>query len=267
MTEPFSKRNRYHQVHEVEITVREDAPCELREFIVQLAYECGYRPNTLRSIFCSALRKAPNRNNWSEYPNIDGEVADLIGTCPWYKVYDIIEKIIEYGTNERHSYDIEKFNNEINEYFVENGIGWNLSEGIIETRGPQHLQESVKAAITSLYASGYPTARKELQEALHDLSRRPSPDTTGAIHHSMGALESAARKFCGNDKLTLGEIVKKFPTILPRPLDEAVSKAWGYASESGRHIREGGTASHEEALLVVGLASALCAYLSAKGVT
>jgi hypothetical protein len=38
MDEPFSKRNRYHQVQEAEITIREDAPHELREFVVQLAY-------------------------------------------------------------------------------------------------------------------------------------------------------------------------------------------------------------------------------------
>lgn len=266
MSESFSKRNRYHQVVEAEIIVREDAPSELRDFVIQLAYECGYKPSTLRSIFCSALRKAPDRGNWSEYPNIDGEVSYLIHSCQWYRVYDLIEKIVEQGMGARYSYDIERFSQELNEYFLESGIGWELSEGLIETRGPQHFQASVKASIASLHVSGYQTAHNELQEALHDLSRRPNPDVTGAIHHAMGALESIARKTCGNDKLTLGEIVKKYPNILPRPLDEAVSKSWGYASEAGRHIKESGTASQEEALLIVGLASTLCAYLSAKGV-
>lgn len=264
MSESFSKRNRYHQVHEAEITVREDAPESLREFIVQVAYECGFKPSTLRSIFCSALRKSPDRGNWSEYPNIDSEVSGLIRDCQWYKVYDLIEKIIEHGSEARYSYDIEKLTTELNEYFLENGIGWEISEGLIEARGPQHFQEAVRASVTSLRESGYQTAHNELQEAMHDLSRRPTPDITGAVHHAMGALESIARKVCGNDKLTLGEIIKKHPNIFPRPLDEAVSKAWGYASESGRHIKEGGTASHEEALLIVGLASTLCTYLSSK---
>lgn len=264
MAESFSKRNRYHQVQELEITVREDAPDELREFVVQLAYECGYEPSTLRNIFCSALRKAPDRSNWSEYPNIDSEIRGLISNCQWYKVYDLIEKIVEHGADTPYSYDIEKFKSELNEYFLENGIGWYLVEDAIETRGPQHFQASVKNSIESLQISGFHTAHNELHEALYDLSRRPNPDITGAIHHAMGALESTARKVCGNDKMTLGELIKNNPLILPRPLGEAVSKAWGYASESGRHIKEGGTASYEEALLIVGLASTLCMYLSAK---
>jgi hypothetical protein len=265
MTAPFSKRNSFHQASEVEITVREDAPRDLREYVLQLAYQCRFTPSKLRDIVCAILRKSPDRGNWSEFPNIDGEVARHLAACPWYKVYDIIEQIVAHGTKSRHSYDMEKFANELNEYFVENGIGWELSGGLVEMRGPQHFQALVKTSITSLQSSGYLTAQNELQEALHDLSRRPKPDITGAIHHAMGALESTARKICGNDKLTLGEVVKKFPGIVPRPLDEAVSKAWGYASESGRHVKEGNTASHEEALLVVGLASALCAYFSAKG--
>lgn len=269
MAESFSKRNRYHRVQEVEISIREDAPYELREFVVQLAYDCGYGPKTLRSIFCSALRKSPDNNNWSDFPNVDSEVRGLISDCQWYKVYDLIEKIIEYVNDERNAYstyDVEKFRNELNEYFLENGIGWTLVEDSIETRGPQHFQESVKNSIESLQNAGFSTAHNELQEALHDLSRRPNPDITGAIHHAMGGLESTARKVCANDKMTLGELIKKNPQIFPRPLDEAVTKAWGYASESGRHIKEGGTASHEEALLIVGLASTLCMYLSTKNI-
>jgi DNA (cytosine-5)-methyltransferase 1 len=43
---------------------------------------------------------------------------------------------------------------------------------------------------------------------------------------------------------------------VPKPLDEALSKVWGYASERARHVLEGRNPNRQEAELVVGLAAA-----------
>ena len=82
----------------------------------------------------------------------------------------------------------------------------------------------------------------------------------------MAALECVARDICGDPKATLGELLKRYPDKLnvPKPLDESVSKAWGYASEMARHIREGRTSSYEEAELILGLAAVFFNYLSRK---
>ena len=87
--------------------------------------------------------------------------------------------------------------------------------------------------------AGRTTARDEIHDALTDLSRRPNPDLTGAIQHGMAALECVARDACGDPKATLGDILKRHPDLIPKPLDTAIDKAWGFASEMGRHIREG----------------------------
>lgn len=108
------------------------------------------------------------------------------------------------------------------------------------------------------------TAGRELHEALSDLSRRPQPDLTGAIQHAMAALECIARDACGDAKATLGEIMKKYPELIPSPLNEAISKIWGYASEMGRHLREGREPSREEAELIVGLSATCATYLANK---
>jgi hypothetical protein len=163
-----------------------------------------------------------------------------------------------------YSYDAEKFESELNDYFLENGIGWKLSAGVIEMRGPEAFEEVVVTAERELETRKLSTARNELHEALHDLSRRPSPDVTGAIQHSMAALECVAREACGDEKANLGDIMKRYRDIVPRPLDEAISKAWGYASENARHIREGREPTFEEAELVVGIVSALSTYLARK---
>lgn len=65
-------------------------------------------------------------------------------------------------------------------------------------------------------------------------------------------------------KATLGDLLKRNPGLLPSPLDQMVEKAWGYASERGRHLREGREPKPEEVELIVGLASIVATYLSKK---
>lgn len=103
-----------------------------------------------------------------------------------------------------------------------------------------------------------------MHEAVADLSRRPSPDITGAIQHAMASLECVARETCGDPKATLGEIIKRHNELIPPPLDQAISKAWGYASEHARHIREGREPAYAEAELIVGLCASVSTYLSRK---
>ena len=264
MSKPFSKRHGYAQPHETEIMVRQDAPHELRGVIVDLANDCGYSPTTLRPVVCRLLKKRSDPSNWSDYPNVNDEVHELIDACVWYRVYDVIEGIAQSMQEAPHLYDAEKFENELNDYFLENGIGWKLADGKIEVRGQESFEETLQSAELQLETEGFATARNELSEALRDLSRRPTPDNTGAIQHSMAALECVAREVCGDEKATLGDITKRYPGLIPRPLDGAISKAWGYASENARHIREGREPTFEEAQLVVGMSAAVATYLAKK---
>jgi len=78
----------------------------------------------------------------------------------------------------------------------------------------------------------------------------------------MAALEYVARDVCDDEKATLGEVIKRYPDVIPKPLDESVAKAWGYASEMARHIREGRKPHHKEVVFVVGLAATVATYLS-----
>ena len=260
----FSRRHGFRELHGAPITVRTDAPLEFRGVMIQLAYECGFSPKTLRPLVCGTLRKRPDSQNWTGFPNIDDEVHWLVDDCPWYRVYDIIEAIVEAMRNAPYSYEADRFESELNDYFLENGIGWKLAEGKIEVRGDEIFEQSIHRAQEQLQSTGFVTAGSELREAIRDLSRRPSPDVTGAIQHSMAALECVARAVCGNDKATLGEILKQFRGIIPRPLDEVVSKLWGFASENARHVSEGREPSFAEAELLVSVVAAAATYLAKK---
>ncbi len=271
MSSRFSNRHGYLP-QDAEITVRHDAPEELRSVVVEVAYESGFTPTPLRSLVCRVLRTRPDPSNWSDYPNVDGEVRRLIDDCDWYYVYDLIEEIYSalsaggmIARSRRGSAGgAENFAEGINRYFRGRGIGWQLVDGQIEVRGSEAFEAALHGAKEILEARGKRTATTELHEAIHDLSRRPSPDITGAIQHAMAALECLARDATGDQKPTLGELIKRNSQLFPKPLDQAIEKVWGYTSETGRHLKEGNVPTFDDAEFVVGLAGVLCRYLAKK---
>lgn len=256
----FSKRNGHFSIKEKEITIREDAPEGLRGFIRMVFYDLNKNPSDLRDITSRVLKIAPDSNNWSEFPNIDYEVSDHLDNCEWYLVYDIIEVIIQ----KLNGAEKETFISEINEYFVTNGIGWKIVNEEIETRGDEVFETAVNTVVKVLETAKLQTAKTEIREALNDLSRRPSPDITGAIQHSLACLECVSREITGDKKATLGELMKKYPKVIPSPLDQAATKIWGFTSEQGRHLREGEAPEYLEAELVVEVTAAISTYLGKK---
>ncbi len=271
MSSPFSKRHGYR--HAAPITVREEAPARLREGLVMIASEEGLSADSLRWAVCQALRRTPDRGNWSG-ENVWNEAASLIEGCEWFEVYDIAEKLhaqlaqLARRPDVRISGDPDSFAAKLNDLMIEVGIGWKMVDGQIEFRGGEGFERAVQNAKADLEAAKRSTAESEMHEALRDLSRRPTPDRTGAVQHAMAALECLARDVTG-DKKTLGDLLSRYKTQLaiPEPLHTAVEKAWGFASDRGRHLREGREPTAAEAELIVSLCAALVTFLSTKAGT
>jgi hypothetical protein len=253
----FSTRHGYERP-DADITIRHEAPQDLRDAIISVAYECGFKPSDLRGHLCKILLRTPDRSNWSEFPNVDDEVRDLMGDLEWFEVYDLVE--ILAARPQRSEISVGE---EVNRCFRRLGVGWQLIAGRLEVRGTETFEATVRQGVEALKQHGRHTAASELHEALRDLSRRPAPEVTGAIQHALAALECVARDV-GGSRDTLGELVKRSPSLFPRPIDEVVSKAWGYSSNFGRHLHEGNPPRFEEAELMVGLSGALCRYLSRR---
>ncbi|WP_395664431.1 AbiJ-NTD4 domain-containing protein [Methylocella sp.] len=256
----FSDRHGYRGT-EQEIAVREEAPEGLRFAIPLIAQDAGMSPDTMRRVICGVLLVRADPSNWSDYPNIWDEVNGLIGDCPWFKVYDVAEAI-HAALAARYSDGADLFQDRLNSYFRENGIGWQMTGGRIVYRGSEAFAEATREAAAVLAQTGRSAAANEVHEALADISRRPKPDITGAVQHSIAALECTARDVTGEPNLTLGRLVPRL--ALTPPLDTAVEKLWGYASERARHVREGQAVSSEEAELVVSVACAVCTFLSKR---
>ena len=264
---PFSRRHGYSGQAQ-EITIREDAPESLRAFVLSRAEHLGLRPDPFRDITCFVLEERPDLSNWSAYPNIWGEVQRHVYNCAWFQVYDIIEAIwSHFHRQDEQSYEDAKapaFEKELNDFFVRKGIGWKLEKGQITTRGGEAFEMAVKTTVEVLEETGRPTAKKEIHKALLALSKRPESDLRDAVIHAAGCLECVARDVTGDKKATLGEIIKKHPGLVPRPLDTAIEKMWGYASNEVRHVAEGQQPGREEAELMVGIAATMATYLSKK---
>lgn len=243
---------------DAEITIRQDAPSEMRDALVSVAYQCGFKPSTLRDLLCRILYRAPDKGNWSEFPNIDSEVRDLLADCEWFEVYDFVEALADISRRAAAS-----FGEEVNRYFRVAGVGWQLVAGRLEMRGTEVFEQAVRQGQQELNRQGRVTAARELHEAIQDLSRRPTPEITGAIQHAMAALECVTRDACAS-KETLGDLVRRNPNLFPKPVDQIVEKAWGYTSNFGRHLQEGMAPEFEEAELMVGISGVLCRYLARR---
>ena len=261
----FSKRHGYAGA-ETEITIREDAPVSLRYWVQRAARKLGMWPDEMRTIVCEILRTPPDPDNYSaDYVNHEIEVH--LSRCPWYRVYDIIEafyRLFEEGSAGASETAATDFQQEMNDFFREKGVGWKMVDGKIVSRGDEEFENQTAVAAEVLSDAGSRTATQELHQAITDLSRRPAPDLTGAIQHAMAAMECVAREFCGEPQPTFGKLIQRHPDMLPPPLNQGVEKAWGYASEMGRHVREGRVPEREEAELIVAIAASVSTYLTKK---
>lgn len=260
----FSERHGL-DLPDADITIRQEAPLWLRDLVLSIAYEVRVTANTLRSIICDQLMETPDPGNWSE-SNVAFEVRNLIEQAPWFFVYDLMEMIYA-RLLEKDGLDTSRattFAEKLNRVFRKKGVGWQLADGLIQVRGPEVFEHALSTAVELAAATSREVARKELHEALRDLSRRPEAELTGAIQHAMAALECVARDITGQPNLTLGEWLKRNQQAFPPPIGLAVEKLWGYTSEYGRHVREGKPPTFEEAEMVVGIAGSLTVYLLRK---
>lgn len=73
MPQSFSDRHGF-RAPEPEVSVRDDAPAELRDAVVQLGPQAGMSYFALRDVVCEELLVRPDPDNWTEVPNVRDEV-------------------------------------------------------------------------------------------------------------------------------------------------------------------------------------------------
>jgi hypothetical protein len=268
--QPFSRRHGFVG-HPKEITIREDAPRDFRAAFLEIIRKVGSRHQghpelEIRNAVATNLGKYVDPAIWLHYEDAWKQVERLVYECDWFHVYDLVEAVNSHF-GQMTPVAAQEFSELINDRLVGQGIGWQLVNGKVVTRGDEAFEQMHKTALAELHADKRPTTANQIDEALRALSRRPEPNLRGAIFHGMGALECLIRDLAGDEKLTLGEALKKHPDLVPKPVDEALSKLWGYASNEARHVAEGKEPNRNDAEFIVGLAFSTCTYLTRKGRT
>ena len=250
----FSVRNDLRTAN-VPITIRDDAEYSFRIWLISLAKRMGLNVRAILNIICQCTCQGEDGNWGDEY--IENEAKEKLGNTAWYYVYDVVESLYNYiaDTSKKQEYE-----SEINAYFQTNGYGWKFENGKVLFRGDEIEERTFVNAVQSL--ATIQTAQSELRLALDDISRRPNADSTGTVQHALASFECFCRQKFGATTSTLGDIIQRNRSSFTPPLDQAIDKLWGFASNHGRHIQNGGGATFEEAEFVLNICASLVVYLS-----
>jgi len=231
---------------------RGEAPHKMRTALARLIYDHPVDYLVVGQALLAAKREVPP--SWFGSLSPDWKWIEIwLERAEWYEVFDFIDMLCHQLRD--HALEVK-----IDDLLAEFDIGWKVLYGQIEIRGDEPFEQSIQTAREALEHADRRTAKSELEEAIADLSRRPTPDARGAIIRSVGALEALAKDLTNDSKATFGQTVKQL--ALPQPLDGAAEKLWGYASDSARHVTEGRSPRGSEALFVVQVCAAFISYLS-----
>jgi hypothetical protein len=185
-------------------------------------------------------------------------------TCPWFRVYDVIEDIfgqlVSYYADPDEQYPRSvPFQRAINDYFKHVGIGWQLVEGKIVTRGDEVFEETVKTAVAVLEEDAKPSRRTSTVR-----NRRTFYKAKGQHEWCSCTRDKVLGEITGQTT-TLGKYLHQNPTLFHPALKKGLDGIYGYASEEGaRHGKEGTEPTREEAEFAVAVCAAVCTLLARK---
>jgi hypothetical protein len=274
----FSERAGY--VRPREIVFRDELPDELRQPIIDILRDsvstAVLRESIERVFNPYGIDTLPDRNPLAVSPE-EHKAPDFIAVkrvlvgCEWFRLYDLLESIfrqLDFHDIELHHEEEDfyayPFQEKLTDYFEHAGIGWQMVDGKVITRGDDAFERTVQVAEVELKAGGRTTAADRIASAIRNLSIRPKPDFSGAISHATGAMECVLHDIT-QESMTLGDYIKKRPGFFPGAMKTAFGALWGYASEEGaRHGKEGLEPPREEAEFIVSIVAALTAYLNRK---
>lgn len=209
---------------------------------------------------CDVLQRWPDESLPPYY-----DYKRHIKTCEWFHIYDIIEGLYRLLHGKDYYSPVpSQYVKAVNAAFVAQNIGWQLVGGKVITRGDEAFESTVKTAVANLESDEMPTSAGHLRSAISALSTRPKANTSGAVSHATSAVECVLGEITGQST-TLGDYLKRNPSLFDPALQKGLHGIYGYASDEGaRHGKEGTEPALEEAEFVVATCAAVCTLLIRK---
>ena len=162
--------------------------------------------------------------------------------CNWYKVYDFLEAIHSRMTPGEQTH----FEAAINACSLERGVGWKLVDGQVVMRGTEAFETVVRKR-----SAPWRKRTDRRQQAMFtrpcwlslDVPRLTQPAQFTTRWERWRPWHA---NLTGNPRETLGEIIRRNPDLLPRPLNYGTFAALGLRLDlcaPGRGHTGGGAAS------------------------
>ena len=234
--QPFSRREGLGAEYAL---IYDDAPGELRYGLREVLDDLGYKaPSDQRAVLCKALRIIPDKYNWSEYPNIETEVLDLIATEPWFKFFDAMERVPKSLPDAK----VPTYHEKMNALFAEEQIGYRFESGAIVRRGTEEFHTVVRVARTALGDERFAEPRRQFELGCDFRNRRPA-DWANAIKEAVNSVEGVLQVIYCRPGVSMTTIIKEdLPAELPGGIKKLFRSLYsqGSGTVGARHASIGG---------------------------
>ena len=159
-----------------------------------------------------------------------GQIRDYFFDAKWWEVYDFIEFIA--NADERNVSRRENFINCCNLHLERENSAYRFVDGEIADIISKEEIESIESAIVA--STPYGGVKDHLRSALALYSDKSNPDYRNSMKESISSIEALAKKITGDDKATLGQLLKRLEKEgrVHQALKEAFSSLYGYASRA-----------------------------------
>lgn len=200
-------------------------------------------------------------DDWSE---VLKQLRDYFFNAKWYEIYDFIEFI-----SDNYPKDYDKTNlhfmTACNNILEKEMAAYRFVDGLITRIAAEEEIKAIEKAIDE----SEDLVSKHLRRSLELLSNRSNPDYRNSIKESISAVERLAAHVTGEDKGTLGQLLKKLDEHikLHPALKTAFSSLYGYTSDEGgiRHaLTEEEIVDFDDAKFMLVACSAFINYVEGK---
>lgn len=192
------------------------------------------------------------------------QLRDHFFKAQWYEIYDFIE-FVASNFPENYQETNKKFMTACNRTLEKEMAAYRFVDGLITKIAEEEEIKAVEKAIDESES----LVSKHLRRSLELLSDRSNPDYRNSIKESISAVERLASQATGEEKGTLGQLLKRLESRieLHHALKSAFSSMYGWTSDEGgiRHaLTEKGTADFEDAKFMLVACSAFINYVEGK---
>ena len=212
---------------------------------------------------------------------VDAESA--LGTLKWEGTYDFCERLYSHLSQdvgdwiEQDHYEITTAKSDVQKYicdelerlFLEEGLVFEFSDGLVHRRGRKHTVDQTTRAQVVLGDNRLAGARRHYEKALQFFRDPTKPDYENCVKEAVCAVEATGRAlFPAAKAATLGDLIRWFSTTkdyaVPKALLKTIEGTYAYRSGGdgvGHGGATGGIATAEVAEYVLSVSASQIIYL------